>query len=120
MKTRIVLLASALSFFTLATNLRGRGTAIPYQGQLLDASVRHIGPLAQDFRAAFGLGSDDKFIAFVDGQGVALAAIQRLNQKLNEKEAEIQNLKENNGALAERLNELEATVKTLTERNHAP
>jgi hypothetical protein len=84
------------------------------------AGVRHVGPMAQDFKAAFGLGTDDKFIAFVDGQGVALAAIQGLNQKLKEKEEEIQNLKENNEALADRLNELETTVKTLAERNAAP
>jgi uncharacterized coiled-coil protein SlyX len=51
---------------------------------------------------------------------VALAAIQGLNQKLNEKEAEIQNLKEDNQALAGRLNELEAAVKALAERNKAP
>jgi len=44
----------------------------------------HIGPMAQDFYAAFGVGSDDKHIATVDAEGVALAAIQGLNQKLEE------------------------------------
>jgi phage shock protein A len=44
---------------------------------------------------------------------VALAAIQGLDQKLNAKDAEIQNLKQQNDSLAERLNELEATVKQL-------
>jgi hypothetical protein len=39
---------------------------------------RHIGPTAQDFRAAFGLGSGDKTIATVDADGVALAAIKAL------------------------------------------
>jgi hypothetical protein len=47
-----------------------------------DPGVQHLGPVAQDFRAAFGLGSDDKFIATVDEAGVALAAIQGLNQKV--------------------------------------
>ncbi len=65
------------------------------------ADARHIGPMAQDFHATFGLnGQDDKHISVIDESGVALAAIQGLNQKLNEKDvemtkqaAEIQSLK---------------------------
>jgi hypothetical protein len=73
---------------------------------------KHIGPMAQDFHTAFGLdGADDKHISVVDEGGVALAAIQGLNQKLDEKDSEIQTLKQQNDSLAERLNELEATVK---------
>ena len=75
--------------------------------------VQHIGPMAQDFQAAFQLGTDDKHISVVDEGGVALAAIQGLNQKLNEKDAEIQTLKQQNDSLAERLNKLQATVKQL-------
>ena len=46
--------------------------------------TRHIGPVAQDFHAAFQFnGEDDKHISTVDADGVALAAIQGLNQKLN-------------------------------------
>jgi hypothetical protein len=45
---------------------------------------KHIGPMAQDFYAAFGLGDDDKHIGTIDESGVALAAIQGLNQKLEE------------------------------------
>jgi hypothetical protein len=56
---------------------------------------KHLGPMAQDFHAAFGLnGPDDKHIATVDESGVALAAIQGLNQKVEEKDAEIQELKQ--------------------------
>ena len=48
------------------------------------ADKKHIGPMAQDFHAAFGLdGADDKHISVVDEGGVALAAIQGLNQKLD-------------------------------------
>lgn len=43
---------------------------------------RHLGPMAQDFKRVFGLGKDDKSIATTDVSGVALAAIQGLNQKL--------------------------------------
>ena len=43
----------------------------------------HMGPVAQDFHAAFGLGDGDTRITTVDADGVALAAIQGLNQKLD-------------------------------------
>ncbi len=72
-----------------------------------DGSV-HLGPMAQDFHAAFGLGADDKSIATVDADGVALAAIQGLNEVVKEKDAEIQ-------ALKCRLERLE---KLITEQPH--
>jgi hypothetical protein len=55
-----------------------------------DISIRHMGPMAQDFRAAFGLGETEKGISTVDADGVALAAIQGLNAKLDERVAEQQ------------------------------
>jgi trimeric autotransporter adhesin len=58
-----------------------------------DPRSTHIGPMAQDFYAAFGVGPDNKHIATVDADGVALAAIQGLNQRLQEKEATIESLK---------------------------
>lgn len=45
---------------------------------------RHVGPMAQDFREAFGLGTDERHIATVDADGVALAAIQGLNEVVEE------------------------------------
>jgi len=78
--------------------------------------VRHIGPMAQDFQAAFHLSADDKHISVVDEGGVALAAIQGLNQKLNEKDAQIQTLRQENDSLAGRLKDLEATVRQLAAR----
>lgn len=42
----------------------------------------HLGPMAEDFAAAFGLGSGTQHISTVDADGVALAAIQGLNEKL--------------------------------------
>ncbi len=47
-----------------------------YKGQ--HPSVRHVGPTAQDFAAAFHLGEDNHYISTVDADGVALAAIQEL------------------------------------------
>ena len=53
------------------------------------ASVKHLGPTAQDFKAAFNLGSDDKAIGTVDESGVALAAIQGLNEKVDARDEKI-------------------------------
>lgn len=58
-----------------------------------DDSIRHLGPMAQDFKAAFDVGETDTGISAVDADGVALAAIQGLNQKLQQKETEITELK---------------------------
>jgi len=62
-----------------------------------DDFVRHMGPMAQDFRAAFGLGVSDKLIDTIDADGVALAAIQglkaELEERLAEKDAEIEELR---------------------------
>jgi hypothetical protein len=55
--------------------------------------VRHLGPMSEDFYQAFGLGQDDKHISYTDSAGVALAAVQGLNQVVQEKDKEIANLK---------------------------
>jgi hypothetical protein len=71
----------------------------------------HIGPMAQDFKAAFYPGSDDKSITTQEADGVALAAIQGLNQKLEkqvkEKDAAIESLKSQNQSMEKRLEALE-------------
>ncbi len=61
--------------------------------------VRHLGPMAQDFYAAFRVGEDDRHITSVDEEGVALAAIKAL-------EAQVR-------ALTARDAELEARVDAL-------
>lgn len=70
------------------------------------ADRRHIGPMAQDFRAAFGLGADDRNITTSDVGGVALAAIQGLYQLLHERDGEIARLKSNEQELAKLRREL--------------
>jgi hypothetical protein len=72
-----------------------------------DATTRHIGPMGQDFYSSFNIGTDEKHIAPIDEGGVALAAIQGLNQKLDEKTAEIQ-------ILEKKLDDLQALVKQLS------
>ncbi|HEU0015045.1 MAG TPA: tail fiber domain-containing protein, partial [Longimicrobium sp.] len=64
------------------------------------AGVRHLGPTAQDFRAAFGLGADEKSIATVDADGVALAGVQALDRRQQEQQKEIEALKAENARLA--------------------
>jgi hypothetical protein len=67
---------------------------------------RSLGPMAQDFWAAFGLGVDDKNITTSDVSGVALAAIQGLYQLLQERDGEIARLKSNEQELAKLRREL--------------
>jgi trimeric autotransporter adhesin len=67
--------------------------------------VRHIGPMAQDFAAAFAVGENDTTISTIDADGVALAAIQGLNAKLERENAA---LHEALAALQARLVRLEA------------
>jgi trimeric autotransporter adhesin len=100
--------------------------------------VRHLGPTAQDFHASFGLGEDTRRISTVDADGVALAAIQGLNELLHEKSDRIAALEACNAKLEERLEILERrfaesrwntppstlpsnpTSGTLSRSNHSP
>ena len=59
--------------------------------------------MTQDFKAAFYRGRDDKSITTLEFDGVALAAIQGLNQKVEEQRAE-------NAELQQRLEKLERLI----------
>ncbi|MGW0173182.1 tail fiber domain-containing protein [Rhodococcus sp. NPDC003322] len=63
-------------------------------------SVRHMGPMAQDFAQTFGLGSSDRSIAQVDANGVCMAAVQALYRRLVAVEAELDRLRDANAAEA--------------------
>ena len=73
--------------------------------------VQHLGPMAQDFKAAFGLGDSDTGIASVDADGVAIAAIQGLNVKMESGKQEaatrMEKLEAENAELKQRLEKLE-------------
>lgn len=73
------------------------------------SGTRHLGPVSQDFYAAFGLGEDDRHITTVDEGGVALAAIQGLNEVVKQKDVRIQ-------ALEKDVAELKAMVRQLLTR----
>jgi hypothetical protein len=78
-----------------------------------DPDSRHLGPMAQDFHAAFGVGPDDKHIATVDADGVALAAIQGLNQKVEEQARSLKAREERIARLESDLAELKGLVRGL-------
>ena len=46
-----------------------------------DGGIRHIGPTAQDFHAAFGLGEDPLRIGTLDADGVALAGVKAVEAR---------------------------------------
>lgn len=80
-------------------------------------AVRHIGPMAQDFKAQFQLGTSDKTINLSDSSGVALAAIQGLNQVITEKDAEIEELKAKSDRMQEQLDHLIKEVQSIKSKN---
>jgi hypothetical protein len=68
----------------------------------VDPSVRHVGPMAQDFRASFGLGRDERTIDAVDEIGVTLAALQALSRRVEALEQETRELQAENARLRDR------------------
>jgi len=79
-----------------------------------DSDTPNIGPMAQDFKAAFYPGRDNCTISTLEFDGVELAAIQGLNQKVEirsrNSEARIQTLEAENAELRARLEKVEQFV----------
>jgi trimeric autotransporter adhesin len=75
-------------------------------------STRHIGPVAQDFYDAFAVGGDDRTIATVDADGVALAAIQALNELMKEKDTALREQQKTVAELWARVRTLEKALST--------
>lgn len=80
------------------------------------SSVRHLGPMAQDFYAAFGLGESDTTITTTDIGGVNMLAIQALEKRtrdlqeqLNAKDREIETLRRELDAVLQRLERVEGS-----------
>ena len=65
-----------------------------------DTAIRHMGPTAQDFRAAFGLGDFPLRINTIDADGVALAGVQALEARTRALQAELEILRQRLDALA--------------------
>jgi hypothetical protein len=69
-------------------------------------SVRHIGPMAQDFYDTFSVGESRTGISSIDTGGVALAAIQGLHRQ-------VEDLEQENAELKQRLAAIEAALASL-------
>ncbi len=85
-------------------------TSWTYKGQ---PNRQYIGPMAQDFRAAFGLGADDKTISTLDSDGVMYAAIQGLVEELKDRDRAIETLSKEQSARTKELEELRSELGTL-------
>ena len=81
-----------------------------------DESIRHMGPMAQDFRASFGLGINDTTISTPDTSAVAIVAIQGLNQKLEAKDEKIAELADQLKSQSEIVSEQAALIAEMAER----
>jgi len=81
-----------------------------------EPAISHIGPTAQEFYAAFGLGEGDKPISAMDLDGVALASVQalyRMSLELEKKTAELEAKAKTIEELTQRIEALERQVKDL-------
>ena len=80
---------------------------------------RHIGPMAQDFHGAFPLNESTTTLNDADLHGVALAAIQGLNQKMEEQRAELKTRNAELASVRSELGELKQLVSRLVSRQDA-
>ena len=77
------------------------------------ASTLHIGPMAQDFYAAFGLGESERHISTIDADGIALLSIQALYQIVLEKDQMLAEQSQQIEQLSQQVNELQIRLATL-------
>lgn len=75
-----------------------------------DDSIKHLGPMAQDFFNHFGLGATEDKIATIDTSGVALASIKELGTQMKNKDNDIALLKQENAQLKARLEKIEELI----------
>lgn len=96
--------------FAPAAGVLGRLARVPvstwsYRSE--KGGVRHMGPTAQDFRQAFGLGTDDRSIGVLDEAGVSLAAVKELHAKTVRQQRRLDTQARQIAALERRLDALE-------------
>lgn len=72
---------------------------------------RHLGPVAEDFYASFGLGVSDRSVAPADMAGVALAASQALTAEIDQRDQQI-------STLEARIAKLEAALEKLSDNKN--
>ncbi|HOY30933.1 MAG TPA: tail fiber domain-containing protein [Bacteroidales bacterium] len=81
-----------------------------------DPSIEHIGPMAQDFYAAFGLGEDNEHINSLDPDGIALAGVQQLARDKTSQQNMINQLLEEVTLLKSAISELKAINESYEKR----
>lgn len=81
-----------------------------YKGQ---PQFRHIGAMAQDFYATFNVGESNKTITTVDPDGVALAAIQGLNEELKDRDTKIEQQQQQLNTVQEQLRQQQTMITEL-------
>jgi trimeric autotransporter adhesin len=74
----------------------------------LGTPAMHVGPMAEDFHGAFGLGEGPTTITTVDADGIALLGVQTLARRTAELRAENAELRAGQAELLRRLEALEA------------
>jgi len=74
-----------------------------------EQGIRHLGPVAEDFHQAFGLGDSETMIPVTDLAGVGVAAAQALERRTAELSAE-------NAALSREVAELRARMAEMESR----
>lgn len=75
--------------------------------------IRHMGPMAQDLFAAFGLGESDRLINTVDIDGVNLAGVKALADRTDSLRAQVATLSAENAALRSQVGDLQARLERL-------
>lgn len=78
-----------------------------------ERGVRHIGPMAQDFYAAFKVGEDDRHITTIDEDGVALAAVKAVHAENEAVRADDRALRASNAKLQAEIDALRRQVAAL-------
>lgn len=78
--------------------------------------IRHMGPVAEDFYAAFGLGESERSVMVQDMAGVSLAGVQALADRSDAQDARIAVLEAQNAELLEALREAREAQQALTSR----
>ncbi|MBK8503770.1 MAG: tail fiber domain-containing protein [Saprospiraceae bacterium] len=95
-------------------NILSKLVDLPIQEwQYIGENVRHLGPMAQDFKAAFDLGKDDRTIAAIDADGVALAAIKAQQKILEEQGEKITTLEGEVYGMKEEITQLKSLLASL-------
>jgi len=84
-----------------------------------ERGVRHVGPMAQDFYAAFKVGEDDKHITSIDEDGVALAAIKALHARVRSLDAENAQLRTRLASVASSQASMQTELRRLTAKVEA-